>query len=277
MNRSNLGQERRLQILPEQEPSIDYIGPSYSPADELRTPGQIGITRDDTLSSVFRAISGVSYYTDMIGFGESSNAYSSGFPFDQLGVNYFMRTGQQCSNGADMYHYVQGIPKGDALGKGPSQALREMGLPGLRGLAPGMLEDTKEAMDPVPLMGAFFGNAYSSCKQVRQRVGDSRGRIQSREGERWIDGNVQYGNDGFYYQTRWVKDKSLNKRQYDCTPKIMKKDGTPRNQKDIPEVPDECYFEEGFTDMQSSLLKGAIATVAVCAGAYLIFNKLGKK
>jgi hypothetical protein len=270
---ANLGNEKRLQILPVIEPPMDYLGPSYNPADELRTPGGIGIKRDDTLSSVFTAIKGVAYYTDMIGFGASSNEYSKGFPLEPLGINYFMRTGQQCSNGADMYHYVEGIPKGDALGKSVKKALGEMGIPEIRGLAPGIIEDTKEATDPIPLLGALLGGAYASCKLDKRPVGDARGRITNGE-DRWIDGPVQYGNDGRYYQTRWVQDKTINKMQYDCTPKKYNKDGTERNE--LPPIPEECFYEEeGFTTQNNNMLT-AFITLSILGSIYVITNKLLK-
>lgn len=269
---ANLGNEKRLQILPVIEPPIDYLGPSYNHADELRTPGQIGIRRDDTLSSVFNAIKGVAYYTDMIGFGASSNEYSKGFPLEPLGINYFMKTGQQCSNGADMYHYVEGIPKGDALGKSVKKALGEMGIPEIRGLGPGIIEDTKEATDPIPLLGALLGGAYASCKLETRPVGDVRGRITNGE-DKWIDGPVQYRNDGKYYQKRWIQDKTLNKMQYDCTVKKYNKDGTER--KEIPPIPDECFYEEGFTTQNNNMLT-AIITLSILGSIYVLTNKLLK-
>ena len=270
---ANLGNETRLQILPVIEPPVDYLGPSYNPADELRTPGQIGIRRDNTLSSVFTAIKGVAYYTDMIGFGASSNEYSKGFPLEPLGINYFMKTGQQCSNGADMYSYIEGIPKGDALGKNVKKALTEMGIPEIRGLAPGIMEDTKEAMDPIPLLGALLGGAYASCKLDKRPVGDARGRITNGE-DKWINGETTYGNDGKYYQTRWVQDKTINKRQYDCTPKKYNKDGTER--KEIPSIPEECFYqEEGFTTQNTNMLT-AIITLSILGSIYVLTNKLLK-
>lgn len=271
---ANLGNEKRLQILPVIEPPMDYLGPSYNPADELRTPGQIGIRRDNTLSSVFTAIKGVAYYTDMIGFGAASNEYSRGLTSqpEPLGINYFMRTGQQCSNGADMYHYVEGIPKGDALGKNVKKALAEMGIPQIRGLGPGIIEDTKEATDPIPLLGALLGGAYASCKLETKPVGDARGRITNGE-EQWIDGPVQYRNDGRPYQTRWVQDKKLNKMQYDCTPKKYNKNGTER--KEIPPIPDECFYEEeGFTTQNNMLT--AIITLSILGSIYVLTTKLLK-
>jgi hypothetical protein len=253
----SLGTEKRFEILPSIHGEENYAPPSYNPADELYTPGQIGVKRDDTISSVMGAIKGVGYYTDMIGFGQSSNNWTRGMDLYPLGINYFMPTGQTCSNGAAMYHYVEGIPRGDAVGRNVSRALSEMGLPEMRGLAPGIIEDVQEATDPTKFVAALFGGAYPMCKKARMRVGDAKGRIKNDAGEEWIKGSVEYGNDGYYYQTHWIYDRGTTKKEYDCTPKLSG-----------ASLPDNCYYEEGFTDGKSRKYIGVIA--AACIAAIII-------
>ena len=89
------------------------LGPKYSFADELSTPSELGIGRDGSFSGIMRAVAGVNYYVDAIGFGEATGlAKMSGMDQVPLGIQYFMKTGATCSNGADMYEYVSTIPKG---------------------------------------------------------------------------------------------------------------------------------------------------------------------
>ena len=136
-----------------------------------------------------------------------------------------------------MWHYMEGIPKGDALGKGAQRAMEEMGLPPLKGLAPGMIEDAKNALNPAPLMNALFGSGYPQCKQVTLHVGDAYNRIQDpTTGDNWISdpGTAQY-NGSSYVQTRWVQDTyrngdpiNMDKEAWDKTPKTYNKDGTPK-------------------------------------------------
>jgi ABC-type dipeptide/oligopeptide/nickel transport system permease subunit len=91
-----------------------------------------------------------------------------------LGINYFLNTGQKCSNGADMFQYFKGIPTGDALGKKVSRDMAAMGLPPLKGLAPGMVEDAKEALNPANLMNAMLAIAITKtpgfARLVRSEV-----------------------------------------------------------------------------------------------------------
>jgi hypothetical protein len=129
-----------------------FFGPDYDFADSLPTPNQVGVHRGDSLDSVIDATKGAAYYVDMIGFGQPSNAFtqSMGNKPKPLGINYFIRTGIRCSNGADMWHYVEGIPTGKAFGGRIKQALQGPGHPGLRGLAPGIMEDAEDVLTQGP-------------------------------------------------------------------------------------------------------------------------------
>lgn len=230
------GQETRSDLLPNETPKgLGFLGSPYSPSDSLLAPAQIGVRVGNNLSDVMGAVKGVAFYADTIGFGESSTSFTKDMPLKPLGINYFVKTGQQCSNGADMYTYFQGIPDGSALGKKAQKAMADMGLPALRGLAPGMLEDAKAALDPAPLMNALFGSGYPQCRQVTLQVGDSYGKIQDDDGTQWIEDpqTAFLGKDGLYYQRRWVQNVdnkgnpvNLKYKEWKAAPRTHKEDGT---------------------------------------------------
>ncbi len=89
------------------------LGPKYSYADELRAPSELGIGRDGSFDGIMRAVGGINYYVDAIGFGQSSMvARQMGLHQTPLGIRYFIKTGQTCSNGADMFEYIDTVPKG---------------------------------------------------------------------------------------------------------------------------------------------------------------------
>jgi hypothetical protein len=182
-----------------------YFGPDYDFAGAIPLPGQIGVRRDDSLGSVIDAVKGAAYYVDVIGFGAKSSSLSPNRPIAPLGVNYFLRTGLQCSNGADMWYYVNGIPDGTALGTRVRDALASSGLPPLRGLAPGILEDAKDALNPKPVLNALLGSGYPKCKKVTLPVGDSFKQIRSGTNQ-LIFGPVQYDKSGWPTQTYWIQD-----------------------------------------------------------------------
>jgi hypothetical protein len=243
----SIGAEKRGNILPMEEPSgMGFLGPDYSYVDELIRPAQIGVRRNDTLGSVFDAARGVAYYMDTIAFGESSTGLTSRLPFKKYGVNYFIKTGAKCSNGADMWHYMELIPKGDALGKTVSLAMEEIGLGPMRGLAPGAIEDIKAAVNVAPALKSIFGSGYPKCKLVNLPVGDETGKIQnSQSGEFWVDDPKALRpcpwNRRRPCQTKWVLDKMVGKKEWDADKKIFNPDGTPAKQ---------TFPKEGFSDFE---------------------------
>ena len=231
------GSEERTSILPKMVPSgLGFFGSPYKPADQMLTPSQLGIRAGDSRSDVVKAVKGVGFYIDQIGFGAPSTGLTNGMPLKPLGVNYFINTGTKCSNGAEMWTYMNGIPEGNALGERVQQAMADMGMPALRGLAPGMLEDAQNGLNPAPLMNSLLGSGYPECEQVERMVGDAYGRIADPStNEPWIaDLETAYRKgDGLYYQKRWIqrtvngKKMDLSRDEWVATPKTFNPDGTP--------------------------------------------------
>lgn len=234
-----MGNETRSSILPTKDPGDPgFLGPSYDPSDFIPLPGALGVRRGRSLRDVVTPLKAVGYYVDTIGFGEASNPFfRSNLPVLIYGINYFMRTGIKCDNGADMYQYIETIPKGDALGAAVQRGLASTGLPQLRGLAPGAVEDAKAALNPVPLVKSLLGSGYAKCQLETRLVGDLYGNTGDANGS-WIQGPINTTwnpqlRRAMNTQTRWIAatDKkgnpiSISKEEYDNTPKIYNPDGT---------------------------------------------------
>jgi hypothetical protein len=229
----------------------------------MKRPDELGIKVGNSMDDVVNAVKGIGFYVDQMGFGAPSTGLTNGMPLKPLGVNYFMNTGKTCSNGATMWQYLQGIPDGSALGANVQKAMSNMGLPPLRGLAPGMLEDMNQALDPGPVMNALFGSGYPQCKQVTMPVGDSYGRIRDdTTGEPWISEpkTAKWINNG-YVQTRWVQDTdragnpiNLTKGNFDAAKKNYNPDGT---QKD-----GFCTMEQMLTRPSTIAVVGVLCLLA---------------
>lgn len=217
------GSEKRTSILASSAPSgIGSLGSNYNPANAMKRPDELGIKVGSSMDDVVNAVKGVGFYTDQIGFGAPSTGLTNGMPLKPLGVNYFMNTGQKCSNGAKMWTYMQGIPDGSALGENVKTAMNKMGLPPLKGLAPGMLEDMQHALNPGPLMNALFGSGYAECTQVEYPVGDAYGRVKDPDDSRqaWVEDPddpeiTRPDGRGGYVQRRWIKSRDITKDEYD--------------------------------------------------------------
>ena len=277
----SLGNEVRKSILPETPPLVDYFGPNYSYADELLLPNEIGVQRGDSLDSVINATKGVLWYTDMIGYGEASSVMTKNMakpPF-AMGVNYFVRTSTKCSHGADAWMYMPGIPQGDALGSRIQEALDKTGLPKLRGLAPGIIEDAKSALDPRPVLNAVFGSGYARCRQETKPVGDYKGSLQGKDGSQWV--RPLYPNDIQYlggrpHQTRWVVDSNIDyqtwKKEYDR--RIFCADGT----RIAAHANKDCSkpLVEGFTN-PSRIPESSLATVLLLGTIIAVWMRVYAK
>jgi hypothetical protein len=213
-----------------------YFGPNYSFADNIPLPGQIGVQTGSSFGAIFDAVGGVNYYVDTIAFG--SPTFFDSQETAPMGIRYFLNTGQRCSNGATMSTYFDGIPKGDALGSTIGNALASAGLPGLKGLAPGMVENARDALDPRPILAAATGSGYPVCQKVVCPVGDVYGRIrnmQDPDQPPYIIDPVTYVNN-VPFQERWVQGYdntgspiSVSQDEFGATPKCYNADGTYRD------------------------------------------------
>jgi hypothetical protein len=219
---NQLGNETRGSVIPvtQETGDVNTLGPAYDYAGELPTPKNVGVYEGDSLGSVFDAVKGALYYTDMIGFGGPSNRFTRGMPLFPMGINYFVKAGTKCSNGAEMYTYVEGVSKGDIMGPAVKRALAEQGLPGLQGLAPGILEDARDALNPLPVVNTVFGSGYAKCKQETKPIGDHKGSLSASDGTVWIPRTPDVKMiGGRPYQTKWVLDRWLTQAEYEAESK----------------------------------------------------------
>lgn len=227
------GLENRTSILPTPAtPSgPGLLGPDYSFADNVPLPGQVGVRDGDDLGAVIDSVKAIGYYVDMIGFGEASSGLSRGVGPGggpkALGVRTWMKTGMKCSNGAEMWMYLDGVPKGNALGQRISDGLKSAGLPGMRGLAPGIMEDAQSALNPIPIVKTIFGTGFPQCKLDTQPVGDQDGGIQNTAtGSYYVpDPETVFKQDGRSVQKRWAYDRDLTQDNWNKAKKTHCADG----------------------------------------------------
>jgi hypothetical protein len=252
-------------FVPTKAPSI--FGPDYSFSDAIPLPEDVGVYDGDSVQSVMDAGKAAAFYADTIGFGQSSNKWSAGFPeLKPIGVNTFVQSGQLCSNGAKMWQYIQGIPTGDGLGKTTQDRLASSGLPKVRGLAGGILEDLGTALNPGPVLSAVYGTGNASCVYTVNQVGDQEGNVKNLDTDNWYvenpedvtctgGGTVDQSSgkcaSGKPMQGRWVHSANLTLDQFNSTVKTICQNGYPKvNHRD-----GDCLKElqskviSGFSDM----------------------------
>lgn len=267
------GAESRSQILPNPDPKgLGFLGPDYDYSDQLIQPRAIGVRKEGSLSAVIDGIRGVGYYVDTIAFGQSGGGLTKNLPFQRYGVNYFIKNGIKCSNGADAYTYMELIPRGDAFGENVRRAVADIGMAELRGLAPGVIEDAKRATNPFALIGALTGSGYARCELVRRPVGDEFGRIQGPKGQPWVeDLSTVESMGGRSFQTRWIVKDQINKavfdaerKEFDDNNETLNPDGTPITQTPV---------SEGFKDERQNIGSLTLILVLVGLANILIYKK----
>lgn len=211
-----------------------YFGPNYSIADNIPLPGQVGVRQDPSVGAIIDSVAGVNYYVDTIAFG-GRTMFDNHSP-QPMGIRYFLNTDMKCSNGATQSQYFDGVTRGDLLGQDMENALASAGLPRLRGLAPGLVENAMDALDPRPIFAAVTSTGYPVCQQVQCPVGDINGSISnggsSADSGPYILDPVQYVN-GVPTQTRWVQAYDSTgtalqstRGEFSATPKCYNADGT---------------------------------------------------
>ena len=208
-----------------------YFGPTYSFADNIPLPGEVGVRQESSISAIVDAVGGINYYVDTIAFGQRT-FFDTQNP-QPMGVRYYLNTDMRCSNGATMSEYIDGVTKGDILGSRVQAALASTGLPQLRGLAPGILENARDTLDPRPIFAAVSGTGYPVCQQVSCPVGDGGGATWNRAtGDQYMVDPVDY-NRGIPTQKRWVQayDKkgnpiNITKGEFSAQPKCYNADGS---------------------------------------------------
>jgi hypothetical protein len=207
----------------------EFIGPTYDYSGELKAPNELGIRMGDGSSEgIFRAAAGVDYYAGALGYGKSVGLAKNERKMkkqEPLGLNYFLKTGGTCSNGANMYEYVSTIPTGIPGPLGDKLAKEMKGIR-LQGLAPGIVNDAADALNPAPFFNAVIGSGFAKCKQVTLPVGDYKGKLKSkREGKPWIDSKKEkiIKEKNKPHEKHWVFDRWISADDYDKEAKVYPK------------------------------------------------------
>lgn len=286
-----------------------YFGPEYSVADNIKLPSEIGVRQESSFEAIFDAVGGVNYYIDSVAFG--SPTFFDSQNLQPAGIRYFLNTEMRCSNGATMSEYFDGVTRGDLLGDTVMNALNSAGLPGMRGLAPGILENARDALDPRPLIDAVTASSYPVCQQVQCPVGATDGTIANATdpSNPYIVDPVTYNSSSMPVQTRWVQAYdsdgervSVTKDEFAASPKCYNADGSYMSkppagcpaaapsptsgaasgskyalcqQVQPPTMPSNSNSNEGFMDLGASETVLAVGAVAIlgAVGLWSFFRK----
>jgi hypothetical protein len=157
---SNLFQE----VLDDSQAVSDKLmGPSYPYYSNIKTPKEIGMSDEGSLSALGSDINGLISYVEVLVSGKS-NASRSGNP---LGNKFFLNTGATCKDiktnqDVERYIYVNNVPVGNIpfISSGMGVNFSEM-----RGLIPGIMGNLN-VLNPFGIMQAFLAGSNPDCQEI---------------------------------------------------------------------------------------------------------------
>jgi hypothetical protein len=248
----------------------------YDFADTVPLPGDIGVRDGNTIDQLVTNVKGINHYVDYIAFGEKS--FMNDRDVNKPGLRKFVSGGIACPNGAEMSVYQDSTTKGNLLGERVKRGLQSAGLPAPAGVAPGILEDARDALNPIPLFTAAMASGFPDCELIAKDVGDLNGRtqpeIQDPENPTtWIEGPLEVGWPP--KQRKWVQklDRKKNpiwltEEEFNKRPKTHNFDGSIRLPPAVKEIFTD-YHRMNATPSNDMIPK--LAAVGVLIALFGIF------
>jgi hypothetical protein len=146
------------------------LGPTYPYYKNIRTPSEIGMTSDGTISALTKDIDGLINYVTLLVEG-TGKASATGNP---LGNKFFLNTGAKCkdisnNDTVDRYIYVNNVPEGNIpfISQGLGVNFSEF-----KGLIPGAMGNLN-SLNPYALLQSFLSGSVPDCQPLTMQTIDN--------------------------------------------------------------------------------------------------------
>lgn len=153
----------------------DLLGPDYNYMKQIKSPGEMGMSSQGSMSAISNNIGGLIGYTQVLVTG-SGNASKTGGP---LGDKFFLETGAKCKDNATGEKvtrsiYVSNVPDGSI----PfiTQGLGGAKFSTFRGLVPGTMSNLTQ-LNPLQIVQAFMSGSNPRCRAVTMPTIDTNNRV----------------------------------------------------------------------------------------------------
>lgn len=153
------------------------LGPTYKYYEQIKTPGQLGMSSKGDISTLTKDVKGLLSYTSLLVSGKSDASVTK----NPLGNQFFLKTGAKCkdtktSNLVDRYIYVNNIPDG----RFPLvSSIAGIDFKEFRGLVPGTLSNAAQ-INPLQMLQSFLTGSNPDCQEIEMSVVNNQNRV-SRE------------------------------------------------------------------------------------------------
>tara|TARA_Y100001937_G_C7034456_1_gene291627 strand:- start:113 stop:847 length:735 start_codon:yes stop_codon:yes gene_type:complete len=142
----------------------DLLGPDYNYTKQIKSPEELGMSSEGSISAISNNISGLIGYTQVLVTGEG-NASKTGKP---LGDKFFLETGAKCKdketgNEVTRSIYVSNVPDGSI----PfiTQGLGGAKFSTFKGLVPGTMSNLNK-LNPIQIFQAFMTGTNPTCRAI---------------------------------------------------------------------------------------------------------------
>lgn len=145
----------------------ELLGPSYKYYEKIKTPSEMGMSSDGSMSTLVDDVSGLISYVELLVTGNCSGSDCASTTGKPLGDSFFLKTGAKCKdvntgNDETRYLYINNIPTGripflsSAMG---------MDFSTFEGLLPAILEDLDE-INPFDVFKGFLMGSTPDCQEL---------------------------------------------------------------------------------------------------------------
>jgi len=147
----------------------ELLGPSYDYSSQIKTPSELGMSSNGSISTLAKDISGLTEYVKALVSGGSSATKTS-----YLGNKFFLKTGGTCTatdtgEQVDRYIYINNVPSGNIpfVSSAAGVDFKEF-----RGLIPGVMSELNN-FNPFTILGAFVEGSNPDCSPITLQVIDT--------------------------------------------------------------------------------------------------------
>lgn len=145
------------------------LGPSYPYYKNIKSPKDIGMSKDGSISALAKDIDGLISYVEVLVTGPSKASVPGG----PLGNKFFLQTAAKCVDSksnqeVDRYIYVDNVPEGNIpfISQGLGVNFSEF-----KGLIPGVMGNLN-VLNPYGLLQSFMSGSKPPCQQITMQTID---------------------------------------------------------------------------------------------------------
>lgn len=149
----------------------DLLGPDYEYWKQVRSPGEMGMSGEGSISALSRDIAGLINYVEILVGGGGGASRVNG----PMGNKFFLKTGAKCKDKqtgkkVDRFTYINNVPDGQI----PfiSQGLGGKSFSSFEGLVPGALGNLN-VLNPFAIFQSFMMGNFPECQPLTMETIDA--------------------------------------------------------------------------------------------------------